>query len=67
MGRPPKDPADKKRYQLHVPLTDAQHVVIAEAARLEGQDKAAWVRAVLLDVANRRIAKAAKGKDSPPA
>jgi hypothetical protein len=62
MGRPAKKPEDRKRYQLHVPLTDAQHAVIAEAARLEGQDKAAWVRAVLLDVANRRIAKDAKAK-----
>lgn len=62
MGRPKKDPSDKKRYQLHVPLTDAQHALIARAVELDGEDKAAWARAVLLDTAKRRIAKEEAGK-----
>lgn len=61
MGRPAKNPEDRKRYQLHVPLTDAQHAIIKQAVDLDGVDKAAWVRAILLDAAKRRIAKGARG------
>jgi hypothetical protein len=62
MGRPPKNPEDRKTYQLHVPLTDAQHSLIKQAVELGDDDKAEWARAVLLDAAKRSIAKSAKGK-----
>jgi hypothetical protein len=55
MGRPPKNPEDRKKYQLHVPLTEAQRALIAEAVRLDGEDKAAWARAILLEAAKRRV------------
>jgi hypothetical protein len=62
MGRPPKNPADVKTYQLHIPLTEAQHEVIKEAVGLTDQDKAEWARTILLDAAKRAIAKQTKGK-----
>jgi hypothetical protein len=57
MGRPRKNPEDRKRYQLHVPLTDAQHATIEEAVREVGEDKAAWARAVLLKAAQAVLAR----------
>jgi hypothetical protein len=60
MGRPPKKPEDRKSYQLHVPLTDAQHALIEQAVKLGDEDKAAWARAVLLDAATKRISRAKK-------
>jgi hypothetical protein len=62
MGRPPKKPEDRKRYQLHVPLTDAQHALIEEAVKLEGEDKAAWARAVLLRAAQERVGQGQRQK-----
>jgi len=57
MARPKKDPAQRKNYHLRVPITDAQHELIEEAAKLGGQDKAAWARSVLLEAAKRKIAR----------
>jgi hypothetical protein len=65
MGRPPKNPEDRKTYQLHVPLTETQHALIKQAVELDGDDKAEWARAILLQEAKRRIAKSQrKGSDS---
>ena len=57
MGRPPKKPEDVKAYQLHIPLTTAQHEIIKEAVGLTDQDKAESAQAVLLDAARRKIGK----------
>jgi hypothetical protein len=62
MGRPPKNPEDRKTYQLHIPLTDAQHAIIKQAVELDSDDKAEWARTVLLDAAKRKISKSLKGK-----
>ena len=64
MGRPLKKPEDRKTYQLHVPLTAAQHTLIKQAVELDGKDKAEWVRAILLEAARRRIAREAKEKSN---
>jgi uncharacterized protein (DUF1778 family) len=61
MGRPAKKPEDRKTYQLHVPLTEAQHALIKQAVELDGDDKAEWARTILLDAARRRIAKDERG------
>jgi hypothetical protein len=64
MGRPPKNPEDRKTYQLHIPLTEAQHATIKQAVELDGMDKAEWARTILLEVARRKIAKSqARGSD----
>jgi hypothetical protein len=57
MGRPPKNEADRKDVDLRVPVTAAQKARIMEAVSLDGEDMAAWARAVLLKAAENRIAK----------
>jgi hypothetical protein len=60
MGRPRKEPKDRKNYHLRVPLTDAQHALITEAVKLEDRDKADWARGILLDAARKTVARARK-------
>jgi hypothetical protein len=62
MGRPAKKPEDRKTYQLHIPLTGAQHAIIKQAVELDDMDKAEWARTVLLETAKRRLAKDKDGK-----
>jgi uncharacterized protein (DUF1778 family) len=57
MARQRKSPEERKDYHLRVPLTTGQRTLIEGAARLEGEDKAGWARAVLLTAAKRTIAK----------
>jgi uncharacterized protein (DUF1778 family) len=61
MARPRKNPAERKDYHLRVPLNADQRALIEDAAKLEGEDKAGWARAVLLTAAKRRIGKTKKG------
>jgi uncharacterized protein (DUF1778 family) len=60
MARQHKSPQDRKDYHLRVPLTAGQRTLIEEAARLEGEDRAGWARALLLTAAKRRIAQSQK-------
>lgn len=62
MARPRKNPEDRKDYHLRVPLNEAQHALIEEAVQLEGEEKAAWARVVLLKAARARVAKTAAEK-----
>jgi hypothetical protein len=55
MPRPQKKPEDRKTYQLHIPLTEAQHSLIKQAVELGGEDKAEWARMILLRAAQDRI------------
>lgn len=64
MGRPRKEPGERKDYHLRVPLTDAQHTLIEQAATLAEQDKAAWARTVLLEAAKKLAGKRRAEKDS---
>jgi hypothetical protein len=65
MGRPRKDPADRKDYHLRVPLNESQHATIEEAVRLADTDKAAWARAILLETAKKQIEKTRKSGRNP--
>src|SRR5439155_27341650 len=56
-SRQHKNPEERKDYHLRVPLTPGQRTLIERAARLDGEDKAGWARAVLLSAARRTIAK----------
>jgi uncharacterized protein (DUF1778 family) len=60
MARQRKNPEDRKDYHLRVPLARGQRALIEEAAKLEGTDKAAWARVLLLTAAKRSIAKSKK-------
>jgi hypothetical protein len=57
MARPPKRPEDRKAYHLRVPLAADQRALIEGAAKLAGEDKAAWARAVLLEAARKGLGK----------
>jgi uncharacterized protein (DUF1778 family) len=62
MARQRKNPDERKDYHLRVPLTPGQRRLIEAAARLEGEDKAGWARAILLPAAKRTIAHNKAGK-----
>jgi hypothetical protein len=56
VARPPKNPEDRKSYQLHIPLTAAERALIERAVGLRrGRDKAGWAREVLLGEAERML------------
>jgi len=61
MARLRKKPEDRKDYHLRVPLTPGQRALIEDVAKLHGEEKASWARAVLLSAARRTMAKD-KGK-----
>jgi hypothetical protein len=65
MARPKKPPGERKDYHLRVPLSDAQRALVEEAASLDGEDRAAWARSILLDAAKRRVEKARKAGKKP--
>jgi len=54
-GRPPKDPADKKRGYLQVRVDDAEKQAFNAAARLAGLDLSGWVRERLRQVARKEL------------
>jgi len=55
MGRPPKNKAERKNVDLRIPVTADQKELVAEAARREGADMAAWARPILLRAALARV------------
>jgi hypothetical protein len=57
MARLRKKPEDRKDYHLRVPLTPGQRVLIEDVAKLHGEEKASWARAVLVSAARRTLAK----------
>jgi hypothetical protein len=57
MVRQRKKAEDRKDYHLRVPLTPGQRALIEGAARVEGEDKAVWARAILVPAAKRTLAK----------
>jgi uncharacterized protein (DUF1778 family) len=57
MARQRKSLDERKDYHLRVPLTPGQRTLIEGAAKLEGEDKAGWARAVLVTAAKRTISK----------
>ncbi len=57
MARPPKDPSERKDFDLRIPVTADQKELILQAAKLEGADMAAWVRPILLEAAEQLLFK----------
>ena len=55
MARPLKPKADRKTADLRIPVTDKQKELILRAAKLDGQDMAAWARPLLLREAQMRM------------
>lgn len=66
MPRPPKAESDRKNLDLRIPVTADQKELIAKAARLQGEDMAAWARPILLEAA-RAIVEGSDGSgDAKP-
>jgi uncharacterized protein (DUF1778 family) len=57
MARMRKKPEDRKDYHLRVPLTPAQRTLIEDVAKLQGEERASWARAVLVSAARRTLGK----------
>jgi hypothetical protein len=62
MARPRKDARLRKDVDLRIPLTVEQKQLIQEAASLDDTDMAAWVRPLLVQAAQNRVAKQAGKK-----
>ncbi len=60
MARKPKDPTLRMTTDLRIPVTAEQKAVITEATADEPNGMAAWARAVLLEAARKKLAKAQK-------
>jgi hypothetical protein len=56
MGRPPKDPEDRRTKMVSVPLTEAEREEVDAAADAAGVKIAAWARDVLLRAARKKRA-----------
>jgi hypothetical protein len=57
MARPHKAAHLRKDVDLRIPLTAEQKRLIQEAARLDEADMAAWVRPLLIQAAQERVAR----------
>jgi uncharacterized protein (DUF1778 family) len=62
-GRPPKPEGERKAKDLRIPVSAEQKATITAAARLSGQDMAAWARAILLREAQDALAAGDVGFD----
>jgi hypothetical protein len=56
MGRPLKEARLRMSVDLRIPVTAEQKRMIAEAAAIAQSDMAAWVRPLLVQAAEKRIA-----------
>ena len=56
-GRPRKSADQKKVVDLRIPVTQEQKAIITAAARVVGEDMAAWVRPILLNAAAELLSK----------
>jgi hypothetical protein len=63
MPRPPKKPELRMCVDLRIPVTVAQKEAIIAAASMDQSDMAAWVRPLLLEAAQSRIAKSKKARN----
>ena len=61
MVRPLKDPNLRMDFDLRIPLTHEQKMLVSEAATLDQSDVAAWCRPILLKAAEARL-KREKGR-----
>jgi hypothetical protein len=62
MPRPRKEGRLRMDTDLRIPVTSEQKALINEATADEPEGMAAWVRAVVLDAAKRKMAKRGNGK-----
>ena len=54
LGRPPKDPEDRRTEVVNIPVTAAEKEAIREAAEGDGEMFITWARETLLRAAKRR-------------
>ena len=59
-GRPKKTKNDRRERQLHVLLTEAEHLIIERAAKAKTLGASTWARSVLLNAAKSESDKASE-------
>jgi hypothetical protein len=57
MGRPPKEPNERKSAVIFIPVTDAEREQIYAAAEADEAKPTTWARETLLRAAKRRAGK----------
>lgn len=62
MARPLKEPRHRMSTHLRIPVTDEQKQIIMDAIADEPTGFAAWAREVLLQAAEKRLAKPKKSE-----
>lgn len=60
MGRPPKDPADRRDETIRVPLTAAEKEWVDAAADADGKKPTTWAHDVLVRAARKKSAASGK-------
>lgn len=55
MARPPKKPEDRKTANMKLPMTEAEKLLIEQAAAVDGAKPVTWARDLLLKAARRRV------------
>jgi hypothetical protein len=60
MARPTKDGRLRMDKDIRIPVTSEQKAMLVEATSDEPEGLAAWARAVLLDVARRKLGRGNK-------
>lgn len=54
MGRPPKDPKDRRTESLRLPVTEAEREAIERAATAVGKKPITWARDLVVRAAKRK-------------
>jgi hypothetical protein len=57
MAGKPKDPDRRKTFMLRIRMTEADRLLIEEAARTKSLETSTWARSELVALARRLIAK----------
>ena len=54
-GRPPKKPEDRRTTDVKIPLTEAEKLLIKQAAEADEMRHVVWARDILIRAAKRRV------------
>jgi len=60
MAGKPKDPENVKTYTLRIRMTDAERVMLEEAARAKSLETSTWARSELIALARKVLKQAGK-------
>jgi len=55
MGRPPKEPHERKTAGILIPMTEDERALVQAAAEADEAKPITWARETLLRIAKRRV------------